>query len=186
MARKQKQEHAPVLEIAPSLGEALVDEAIAIDAEVEADIAKARSVVKTAYKLRYAERAVEAGHKRKAAQRSTWDWLAQTIAGECLVGKDRIDIARFLALLDANAVDHSRWTNRSKGWEGRLRMTGRLALQRIGIDKKFIHVGDSVRNDVRGAEAAGLVPLHLDPYDDHPDARHRRIRRLHDLLDLIV
>lgn len=103
----------------------------AIDAEIEADIAKARSVVKTAYKQKYRDRAVEQDQKRKAAKRSTWDWLAQALATECLVGKDRIDIGRFLAVLDANGVDHSRWTNRSKGWEGRLRMTGRLALQRV-------------------------------------------------------
>jgi putative hydrolase of the HAD superfamily len=55
-----------------------------------------------------------------------------------------------------------------------------LAPDRVG------YVGDSVRNDVRGAEAAGLVPLHLDPHDDHPDAQHRRIRSLHDLLDLVA
>ncbi len=55
----------------------------------------------------------------------------------------------------------------------------RLAPGRVG------YVGDSVRNDVRGAEAAGLVPLHLDPYDDHPDATHRRLRSLHDLLALV-
>jgi len=47
------------------------------------------------------------------------------------------------------------------------------------------YVGDSVRNDVRGAEAAGLVPPHLDPYDDHPDATHRRLHDLHELLALV-
>ena len=47
------------------------------------------------------------------------------------------------------------------------------------------YVGDSVRNDVRGAEAAGLVPLHFDPYDDHPDATHRRLRSLHQLVALV-
>ena len=104
---------------------------VEIDSEVQADNAKARSVVAVGYKTRYAERAANAGIRRKAAQRSTWDWLAQTIAGECLVGKDRLDVDRFIALLDKNGVDHSRWTNRSKGWEGRLRMTGRLALQRV-------------------------------------------------------
>jgi hypothetical protein len=113
-----------------------------IDAEVAADIAKARSVVATHYKARYAERAVAAGTKRKAAQRSAWDWLAQTIAGECLGEKDRIDIARFLALLDANGVDHSRWQNRSKGWEGRLRMTGRLALQRVVAENGVLATAD--------------------------------------------
>ena len=55
-----------------------------------------------------------------------------------------------------------------------------LAPERIG------YVGDSVRNDVRGAEAAGLVPLHLDPYDDHPDAPHERIRTLHDLTAMVT
>ena len=101
------------------------------DPEVVADIGKANSVVRVAYKKKYAERAVSAGIHRKAAQRSAWDWLAQSIAGECLRDGDKIDIERFLALLDAKGVDHSRWTNRNKGWEGRLRMTGRLALQRV-------------------------------------------------------
>ena len=86
--------------------------------------------------------APKAGTKRKAAQRSAWDWLAQTIAGECLGEKDRIDIARFLALLDANGVDHSRWQNRSKGWEGRLRMTGRLALQRVVAENGVLATAD--------------------------------------------
>jgi putative hydrolase of the HAD superfamily len=61
-----------------------------------------------------------------------------------------------------------------------------FALDVLGIEPERVgYVGDSVRNDVRGAEAAGLVPLHLDPYDDHPDATHRRLRTLHDLLPLV-
>ena len=61
------------------------------------------------------------------------------------------------------------------------------ALEVLGLPPDRVgYVGDSVRNDVRGAEAAGLVPLHLDPHDDHPDAPHRRIRSLHDLLDLVA
>lgn len=150
MARKQKQKHEPAsvaeLEIAPTvealcLGEVL-DSPI-LDGEVADDIAKPRSVVKSAYKVRYAERAVEAGNKRKAAQRSTWDWLAQTIAAIALNPKgDKLDVGAFLALLTANAVDHSRWTNRSKGWEGRLRMTGRLALQRVVAEAGVLHTAD--------------------------------------------
>jgi len=129
MGRKK---HAEVVDtVEPVVLAPVVVEPVAIDAEVAADNAKARSVVGTKYKHRYAERAAATGLKRKAAQRSAWDWLAQSIAGECLDSKDRIDIGRFLALLDANGVDHSRWNNRSKGWEGRLRMTGRLALQRV-------------------------------------------------------
>jgi hypothetical protein len=129
MARKSKDTPtAPVEAVVDTLP---APTPVAVDAEVAADNAKARSVVGVGYKHRYAARAAGAGLKRKAAQRSAWDWLAETLAGECLDDKDRISIDRFLALLDKNGVDHSRWTNRNKGWEGRLRMTGRLALQRI-------------------------------------------------------
>lgn len=47
------------------------------------------------------------------------------------------------------------------------------------------YVGDSVVNDVGAAVAGGLVPLHLDPYDDHPEASHHRIRSLHELPPLL-
>lgn len=104
-------------------------EPVAIDAEVELDNAKPSSVVKPGYKHKYAERAATAG-LGKVAQRSCWDWLAQQLAGECLDGS-KISIEKFLRVLELNGVDHSRWTNRNKGWEGRLRMTGRLALQKV-------------------------------------------------------
>jgi len=103
----------------------------ALHPDVAADLDKKRSVVRNEYKRKYADRARENGHASKLAQRSTWDWLAQSLAGEVNGPDGKLDVARFLALLDANGVDHSRWTNRSKGWEGRLRMTGRLALQRV-------------------------------------------------------
>jgi hypothetical protein len=124
---KAEQAQAPVVEI---------------HAEVAEDNQKARSVVQSAYKHKYAQKAVEAGHARKAAQRSCWDWLAVAIAGECLGEGDRISISRFLALLEANGVDHSRWQNRSKGWEGRLRMTGRLALQKVVAQKGVLRTAD--------------------------------------------
>ena len=48
------------------------------------------------------------------------------------------------------------------------------------------YVGDSLRYDVAGARAAGLVPLLLDPYDLHADVDlgdgAHRIRSVHDLL----
>jgi len=104
----------------------------AVDGEVAADIAKRGSVVRVGYKKLYAARAAEAGHG-KLAQRSCWDWLAQTLAGEALVD-GKLHEAKFRALLDANGVRNSHWgtgEKRTKGWEGRLRMTGRLALQRV-------------------------------------------------------
>jgi hypothetical protein len=117
---------------------------VEIHAEVAEDNAKAKSVVHSAYKHKYAERAVQNGQARKAAQRSCWDWLAQSIAGECLGEGDRISIPKFVALLEANGVDHSRWTNRSKGWEGRFRMTGRLALQKRVAQTGVLHVEGDV------------------------------------------
>jgi putative hydrolase of the HAD superfamily len=64
----------------------------------------------------------------------------------------------------------------------------RIALDALGLpgDGTVLHVGDSLRFDVGGALAAGLQPVHMDPYgfcaapDDHP-----HIRSLVDLLDLI-
>ena len=52
-------------------------------------------------------------------------------------------------------------------------------LSRIG------YIGDSFINDVAGAAAAGLVPLHLDPYGLYNDLGHERIQSLHDLLDWV-
>ncbi|MGZ4671627.1 MAG: HAD family hydrolase [Ilumatobacteraceae bacterium] len=42
-------------------------------------------------------------------------------------------------------------------------------------------VGDSVNLDIGAARAAGLHPILLDPYDDHPDADFERIRSLMEL-----
>ena len=44
------------------------------------------------------------------------------------------------------------------------------------------YIGDSVTMDIGAARAAGLHPILLDPYDDHPDADFERI---HSLLDLV-
>jgi putative hydrolase of the HAD superfamily len=52
-----------------------------------------------------------------------------------------------------------------------------------GIDRtRVAYVGDSVTMDIGGARAAGLHPILLDPYDDHPDADFARIASLSELL----
>lgn len=48
--------------------------------------------------------------------------------------------------------------------------------------KRIAYVGDSVTMDVWAARAAGLHPILLDPYDDHPDAGFERIQSLMDLV----
>jgi putative hydrolase of the HAD superfamily len=42
----------------------------------------------------------------------------------------------------------------------------RIALDALGLasSETILHVGDSLRYDVGGALAAGLRPVHLDPY----------------------
>jgi putative hydrolase of the HAD superfamily len=53
-----------------------------------------------------------------------------------------------------------------------------------GIERRRIgYVGDSVTMDVAAARGAGLHPILLDPYDDHPDADFDRISGLNELLD---
>lgn len=133
---------APVVEApAPRILEAVVQEALD-DAEIEGQIALPRSVVKATYKVKYRDRARANGERTKAAKRSAWDWLAQTLAAIVLDERNKLKVDDFLALLDANGVDHSRWTNRSPGWEGRLRMTGRLALQRVVAEAEVLRTAD--------------------------------------------
>jgi putative hydrolase of the HAD superfamily len=48
--------------------------------------------------------------------------------------------------------------------------------------ERIAYVGDSVIMDVGGARAAGLHPILVDPFDDHPDADFDRIRSLDELL----
>jgi putative hydrolase of the HAD superfamily len=52
-----------------------------------------------------------------------------------------------------------------------------------GMDRaRICYVGDSVTMDVAGALAAGLHPILLDPYDDHPDAGFERITSVSELI----
>jgi hypothetical protein len=112
------------------------------EAEVEEDNKQNNSVVQAKFKDKYLNNARALGIKGKAAKRSNWDWLSQQIAAVCLGEKDKIRIADFKALLDANGVDHSRWTNTNKGWEGRFRMTGRVALQKVVANNNLMKFPD--------------------------------------------
>jgi len=59
-------------------------------------------------------------------------------------------------------------------------------LAQRGITKdRVAYVGDSFVNDVIGAINAGLVPLLLDPYDDHINQDCERIRSLHELVAFV-
>ena len=64
-----------------------------------------------------------------------------------------------------------------------------LALNALGLPdadrSTIVHIGDSLRYDVTGALAAGVRPLHLDPYGfcPAPDG-HEHLRRLSDVIPL--
>jgi putative hydrolase of the HAD superfamily len=52
-----------------------------------------------------------------------------------------------------------------------------------GIERHDVaYVGDSVTMDIGAARAAGLRPVLLDPYDDHPDGDFERISSLAELV----
>lgn len=107
-----------------------------LEADAEAAIALPRSVVKSGYKAKYAEREAAMqrrpkGIPRKALARSTGDWLALQLMELTLDEKAKLVVSSFEAILDANGIDHTKWNRTTKGWQGRLRMTGRLALQRV-------------------------------------------------------
>jgi hypothetical protein len=132
-----KEDHAEEGGISDSAGQSAEEGGISDSAgqsaeenEVE-DERVPNSIVKDKFKVKYAENAAAIGDKRKQVKRSNWDWLAQQLAVACLSDKGKIDIDAFKDVLDANGVDHSRWTNKNKGWEGRFRMTGRVALQKV-------------------------------------------------------
>ena len=50
---------------------------------------------------------------------------------------------------------------------------------------RILYVGDSVSMDVNGSRAAGLVPVLIDPFDDHDAADFARVRSVADLIALI-
>lgn len=103
------------------------------------------SVVSAKYKARYAERAAQGvrgskGIPKKALKRSTNDWLAIELARRTLDEKAHLSVPAFEAILDANGVKHDHWNRTSPGWQGRLRMTGRLALQRVVAEAGELHL----------------------------------------------
>jgi putative hydrolase of the HAD superfamily len=62
-----------------------------------------------------------------------------------------------------------------------------FALDALGVAaESCVFVGDTVALDVRGAEAAGIAPLHLDPYGFCPDTDHDHVRSLFEVADLLA
>lgn len=51
-----------------------------------------------------------------------------------------------------------------------------LALEALALEADAaVHLGDSTRMDVAGARAAGIAPVHIDPFDDCPEGDHAHV-----------
>jgi putative hydrolase of the HAD superfamily len=62
-----------------------------------------------------------------------------------------------------------------------------LALDACGVlPEAAVHVGDSRRADVAGALAAGIRPLHMDPYDLCPDRSHDHVHSLREVIAMVA
>lgn len=60
------------------------------------------------------------------------------------------------------------------------------ALVALGTDpSRTLYIGDTVHADVRGAEAAGMPVVQLDPYDLHADFAHARVATVAVLADML-
>jgi hypothetical protein len=107
------------------------------DGTLLADKLGPKTVVKVAYKHTYQDRAAARGATDKASKRGCGDWLQRELQAET-IKEGRFDMARFIEILDANGVDHSRWKTAGNGWEGRFRMSGSIVLRgRVGKSGVF-------------------------------------------------
>jgi len=111
--------------------------AATMEAEGEREAVE-RSVVKPEYRARYAE----AGHPTHCG-----DELAILLNNLCLTNKG-IDMDRFEALCMANGVDLSKYNRTTRGWQGRLRMTGRNIMA-----GRVFAAGGVVKAGIEGTEA---------------------------------
>jgi hypothetical protein len=126
--------------------------------EIEEQERKVGSVVKSPYKTKYKNRAKAAGIRGKAAKRSTWDWVAQRMAEQTLTKKAKTDVDGLIEFLEANGIDDplERWPSQTPGWEGRLRMTGGLAVRRIIAERGTLFLRDGTELEVPADELERL------------------------------
>lgn len=100
---------------------------------IEAEEAEEEGASGNVVPVRYRQKYAEAGHPNTCG-----DWLAKILIDECTAldvdGKPRFDVGRFDAIYDENKGDRNqKWCKNTsgRGWEGRYRMSGRIALAKV-------------------------------------------------------
>lgn len=109
---------------------------IAIAAQLEQDTVRAKSVVGRSYKTKYAEKALTSrgkkGVDKRVVAQGNGDWLHLELLALTRPNPKRpLDIPALEAIFDANGVEHRHLSRTSPSWQGRLRMSGGLALRTI-------------------------------------------------------
>jgi len=130
-----------------------------LEPEQEEHEGLAHSVVKGEYKARYRERADNMARRPKgvplkALRRMAGDWLAIELAKRTLDDKAKLVVPSLEAILDANGVKHGHWNRTTKGWAGRLRMTGGLALRTVVAREGVLTLPDGTTLDAPRAWVA--------------------------------
>lgn len=126
---------------------AVLDDDLDEEGDAEDETKEDRSVVKEEYRARYAEM----GHPAHCG-----DELAVLLNNLCLTKKG-IEMARFEHICEANGVDLSKYNRTTKGWQGRLRMTGRNVLARKAFEADGV-----VKTTVERKDAEGTVTERLE------------------------
>ncbi len=121
-------------------------------------------------------RALSAAGYKLAVVSNAWGTMAQWLEqhGVCSVTDDELPLVG--AVIDSHVV----------GIEKPDPRIFQLALDALGVaSERSVYVGDTVRFDVKGALAAGLQPVHVDPYG-FCDGPHSHIASLTELTDWLV
>jgi hypothetical protein len=111
-----------------------------------------KTVVKVVYKHRYQDQAKARGATDKASRRGNGDWLQRELQAECNDKKGNFNLDHFEAILAANGVDSSRWNRTTRGWEGRVRMSGSLVLRGVVGKSGVLRTPTGTTNVVEIAE----------------------------------
>lgn len=119
----------------------------AADASETEEEDRPTSVVADKYRAIYKE----AGHPDNCG-----DWLAQLMDDIC-VNEAGTNMELFEAICDLNGIDLSKYNRTSRGWQGRLRMTGRnLLARKVFLEERLILPETLTPNE------GGIVPAPAD------------------------